>query len=152
MRVTGGVNSIGSRIKAAIDGRALHKWVDDKTIGTTDPTVLTDATLYYNLVENEMVLVTGVSYGINTVSDSGHFEIGYTDAAAGAGTFTAMMGHYEYSTGTVVSGRGTERDELMPPMVARYSAGARSITYRVTVNDTGAIASVSWCGFRVYAT
>ena len=150
MRISGGVSSTGFRMKAAIDKKTLHKWVNDKTPGTTDALVLTDATLYYNLVEGECVLVTGVTYGVLSASDSCHFEAGWTTAVAGGGDFTALSPHYEVGTGTVVSGKITSRDEVMPPYHVCYAAGARSISLRVQANDNACVITAGWDGIRIH--
>ena len=150
MRIQGGVSSTGARTKAAIDRRTLHKWVNDKTVGTTDATVLTDATLYYNLVENECVLVTGINYGVLTASDHMHLEVGWTTVAAGAGDFTALSPHYECGTGATVSGKIMLHDDISPPYHVCYASGARSISVRVTVNDNACEITAGWDGFRIH--
>lgn len=149
MRIQGGVDSTDRATVAAIAGMRVGKYVNDKVVGTTDPTVLTDATLYYNLSEGEAVVVTTFRYGISTNSDDCHFEVGYTSGTAGTGDFTALGGHFEFSTGTAASGSRMADIQPYPPAVVRYSAGARSITWRVEANDNSCAVSISWAGFRI---
>ena len=150
MNISGAVNTTDAATLAALDGRRVGRFVNDKVPGTTDPLVLTDATLYYNLVEGESVVVKTFRYGVTTNSDSAHFEVGYTTGAAGTGDFTALGGHFEHTTGTAASGQGMSTVQPRPPGVVRYAAGARSITWRVTANDNSCAVSISWAGYRVH--
>lgn len=134
---------------AAMDNRSLHKWVNDKTPGTTEALVLTDSTLVYNVSAGERVMITGFDYTLDTASDNCGFELGYTDEADGAGTFTALTGHHHLTTGTNKSYRGEEHDSPVPPLVADGFNGARSITFRVEANDTNATISCGWDGFTI---
>jgi len=150
LRIQGGVESTSATLRAALDGRDLHKWVDDKNVNSTDTTVLTDATLYYNLVEGEQVVITGVAWGIITASDDGHFTIGSTTAVAGGGDYTALCHHMEATTGTAKSTRSIYEEYFDVPIIVKYSSGARSITMRAHVNDTDCNVTVGWHGFRMH--
>ena len=136
--------------EAAIDRLGVHKWLNDKTVGTTDPTVLSDTTLYYNLEPGETVLIKNLKFGVNSLNDNCHFEIGWTTGTAGSSTFTALMGHYEFTTGAANTGRATTTVEFPIPPAARYSDGARSVTIRATANDVTAVVSCGWCGVRYH--
>ena len=150
MRVTGGVNTTGLAEKAVIEKRGVHKWVNDKVVGSTDATVLTDATLYYNLVAGEIVLIYAFEYGVTTNADICHFEVGYTTEAAGAGTFTALMGHYEFSTPAAKT-LSTGTQIIYPvPMRGSYAKGARSISIRCTAGDNDVAVSLAYCAIRVF--
>lgn len=137
---------------AAVDGRSLLKWVDDKVVGTTDATVLTDATLIYNLVAGEMVVITAIAWGLNTISDTLHTTIGYTDEASGAGTYTALTHHFETASGDKKTDIAPGHVDFIPVLVVKYSSGARCITMQVTVNDNTAEVTVGWHGFRTGQT
>ena len=150
MRIRGGVDATGLAEKAVINKKGVHKWVNDKVVGSTDPTVLTDATLYYNLVDGELVLIYSFDYGVTTLNDDCHFEIGYTSAVAGGGDFTCLMGHYEYTTSAAKTQSSSEQVEFPVPVRVSYALGARSISIRCVANDTSAEVSVAWCGIRVH--
>lgn len=149
MRIQGGVDSTDIATRAAINGMKVNGWVNDKVVGTTDLTILTDATLYYNLVDGEAVVMTTFRFGISTNSDNCHYEVGWTTGAAGTGDFTALGGHFEFSTGTAASGSGMSTSQPIPPGVVRYSKGARSITWRVEANDNSCAVAIAWAGFRI---
>ena len=131
-------------------GKGVCKWVNDKTPGTTNPLVLTDATLYYNLVAGELVVISCLLYGVLSASDSCHFEFGYTSAVAGGGDFTAVTPHFEATTGTVMSERTLQDMSPGTPLVIRYADGARSISVRVTANDNTCVVGCGFQGYRMF--
>ena len=132
---------------AACDGRALHKFVNDKVIGTTDATVLTDSTVIYNLSEGEQVVMTQAWLNLSTASDNAHMELGSTDQASGAGTFTAYTHHLETATGAANAFGVMQEFSGFPVGVIKYSSGARCVTLRVTVNDNSASVTAAWRGW-----
>lgn len=136
---------IDEYIHAARRGDGIHKWVNDKTPGA-DLVVLTDATLYYNIPEGRQVLIYQIYAGIQTVSDSCHFEIVSCTAVAGGGTPTAVTGHYHIFTGANLVGTEDKEREFTPPIIVKYSDGARSISIRVDANDASAEVSCGWMG------
>lgn len=133
---------------AAKEGKSLHKMVNDKVVGTTDTTVLTDTTLYYDLVEGEIVFITGFGMALNTNSDTLTLELVSTTQAAGAGSATALSHHFHMATGAAATGAATTHYDIIPPLIVKYSDGARSVTARVTVNDNSAAVTIGWHGFR----
>ena len=148
MRIYGTVENTSLAVQAVLDMKGLHKWVNDKVVGSTDPTVLTDATLYYNLLEGEVVLIYTFEYGVTTNADICHFEIGYTTEAAGAGTFTALMGHYEFTTPAAKTLATGVQITYPVPMRVSYAKGARSISVRCTAGDTSVAVSLAYCAIR----
>lgn len=127
-------------------GNGLHKYVNDKTAsGSLE--VLTDSTLYENIPEGFQIVIAKMHYDLETVSDDVSFEVVSTDAAQGGGTPTALCGHAHIFTGTA-NEPASSRDRLfVPPMVVKYSGGARSVTMRINANDSSAVVSCGWMGW-----
>ena len=85
--------------------------------------------------------------GLSTLSDSVTFELGYTDAANGAGTFTPATCEYHLGTGAANSGIVPPYFVMDPPLRITYAMGARSITMRVEANDSGATITAAYHGW-----
>lgn len=112
-------------------------WLNDET-GVDGDTVLTNGPagdqpgIYYNLQNGDIVWITQICYGLTTVSDSCTYELGYTDQAGAAGTFTPITVERHIATAVNVLGRQDEDLTITPPLgPLRYSDGIRSITFRV---------------------
>lgn len=131
--------------EATRQGRALHKWVNSKTPGSSE-VVLTDATLYYNIPTGKQVLVTQLCFDLETMSDDCCFTIVSCSAVAGGGTSTAITGCIQVFTGNVQSGSAAKERMYVPSILVTYSSGARSITLRVNANDANAVISCGWMG------
>lgn len=130
----------------ARQGSAVIGWVNEKTgIGTN--TILTDATLVYNLRLNERVCIVLMLYGLASGSDDAHVEIGYTDQADGAGSFTPLSSYRHFATGQSLDGFLEQPEVFGMPRACAYSQGARSVTFRVTANDTDAEITLEWSGW-----
>lgn len=108
----------------AREGLGLHRWVNDKTAGGTDPAVLTDATLVYNLPEGHQVFINAVDFDMATVSDDVHFDLVSCSAINGGGTPTALAGHAHIFTGATIDGSASKERSYDPPIRVRYSDGA----------------------------
>lgn len=145
-RLSRGVPTGAERVQACRERRVLRKYANDITPGA-NLVVLTQASIVHNLVEGRRVMVQAIHFGILTVSDNCHFEIGWTDAAGGAGAFHPLTGHRHVYTGASVVGRLDHHDDLVPPVCIRYSDGARSITYRVHANDANCQIQCEWAGW-----
>lgn len=111
--------------------------------------VSTSANVYFDLsTTRSLVQVTSLTYGVHTVSDNVQIEIGYTATAGGVGTFTALSNQFGYQIGSSHVGKEQGHETFWPPLVARYTADdARSVTLRITVNDTSAEVHAGWAGF-----
>jgi hypothetical protein len=110
-------------------------------------TIITNANVVYNLRVGERVMVASMAYGLTTVSDSIAVELGFTDAANGAGSFTPITGHREVVSGAAIAGFVSQRECFHMPRAVSYSEGARSITFRITANDAQAQVSIEWAGW-----
>lgn len=138
-------------LDAALEGRVIGGHAVDYAPGAAE-IVLTEALVpgvSHNIVEGHVAVLTCVMIGLHTLSDNCHFEIGATDAVDGGGNFTALMPHFDYHTGNVQSGFTTHPVNFNPYLIARYSAGHRSITFRVHANDATCEITCHWHGFYI---
>ena len=103
----------------------------------------------YNILEEQIGIVTQVHYGLHTLNDNCHFEIGWTDAVDGGGAFTPLMPILDFHTAAAQSGAVTQGEIFVPPLGAWYRKGARSITWRVTAIDAAAVITCHWHGFYI---
>ena len=133
-------------VQAAQRGKGIIKWVNDKT-ASGSAQVLTDATLYYNLSEGEVVMIVCLKIDIETVSDDCTFELVSCSAVAGGGTPTALTGNYHQRVGATPQPHATENVPFLVPIRVRYADGARSITVRINANDSSAVINTGWCGY-----
>jgi len=134
-------------IDAARKGRRITKFISATKVPTTGPLVSTKAALYFTLGSTtaSRVMVGDVLYGCRSVSDSVQVEVGYTTAASGAGTFTALTPKFGFHVGTAQVGEEQAIHKFRPPLAVRYTAdGARSVTLRITTNDTSCEVNAGW--------
>jgi hypothetical protein len=92
-------------------------------------------------------MVTQYRGSLTTLSDNLTWELGYTDAANGGGTFVPLTCEYHIATGAANSGIVPAYFVIDPPLRVTYAMGARSITFRAQTNDAGATASFAWHGW-----
>jgi hypothetical protein len=114
--------------------------------------VLTEALfagVSHNILEGQIAVVTQIHYGIHTLNDNCHFEIGWTDAVDGGGAFTVLVPMFDYHTAAAQSGAITQGETFFPPPAVWYRDGARSITFRVDANDAGCEIVAHWHGFYI---
>lgn len=136
----------------ALNMLGICRWINDKVPGATE-VVLTDAAagdqpgIYYNLQEGEIVVITQMCIELTTPSDDVVYELGYTDAVAGGGTFQPITPKRVYSTGANNQGFEGIEFTIIPPEPVRYTDGARSITFRVDCNDAGTTITPAWHGY-----
>jgi hypothetical protein len=134
---------IDDGLKASREGRVLCRWINDKVPGASQ-VVLTDGPtgdqpgIYYNLEEGERLLVTQLCMELTTFSDDVTFELGWTTAINGGGTFTPSSPARVYKTGAASRGFDGFVFDADPPISFNYSDGVRSVTYRVNCNDAAA--------------
>ena len=93
--------------------------------------------IYYNLAAGDVVYITCFSWAVLTVSDNCYFELGYTDAVNGAGTFYPRTQSFYLGTGANIAARTDATRNFSPYLRIRYADGARSIAVRVDANDAG---------------
>ena len=145
-RLSKGVPSGAEGAQACRERRVVRKYANDITPGA-NLVVLTQPTVVHNLVEGQRVMVRALHFGVLTVSDNCHFEVGWTTGPNGTGTFHPLTAHRHIYTGASVTGRVDHHDDLAPPVCIRYSDGARSVTYRVDANDANCQILCEWAGW-----
>ena len=133
---------------AAREGRALRKWDNNWNPGGAQggAFVSDQEGLIYNLEAGEQVIIFGWYFGVS-FDDSCQFQIGVTDQADGAGTFTALAGaRTQDKDATYHTGCRENWDRFDPPLRARYSEGARCVTIKVILNGTNPSCNMGWEG------
>lgn len=135
----------GEPLLAAREGRGLHMGVHDAT-GIATGTISADPAMYYNIPEDHRVMVTRTLWGLDTVNDSFHTQVGVTDAGFASGTFTPLHIILAAYNGANVE-RSTQGIQWLPPLVASYAAGARCVTMVLSPSDTGAEITAGWGGW-----
>lgn len=138
--------------EAALDDRGIWCWVNSVIPGAASLVLQNGPAgdqpgIYYDLQDNDIVLIRQVCFGVLTISDSCDFELGWTDGPVASGTFTPVSLKYGYSTGVELVGRIIEQRELTVPLPLRYSDGVRSITVRVDANDATCEIRCGWAGY-----
>lgn len=154
--ITGSLIVEDDRTWAAIFDLGIYRWVNSKVAVNAAPTVLTDGPsgdqpgIYYNLATNEVLMLVQYSIDLETVSDWLDFEIGYTDAINGGGTFVPLTPKRRAFTAVAQGNWFCHTTPITPSIAVRYSDGARCVTMRVQTNDAAAAITVSWQGYVVH--
>jgi len=134
-------------LRAAREGRAIHKFKDEDATVTAGFVVSTLASIYYDIPAGKQVIVDTVHYGINTVDDEiTVYMVACAEITAG-GAATQKMHHFFASSGTKKEGNGIVIAYLATPLCIKYSDGHRSVSMAVKATDTDAIATYGWCGY-----
>lgn len=129
------ITIISMRDLAAIEQHNFFKWVNDYTCsGALE--VVTAAAFYINLASGIPYYVTSIDMEVLTANKDCYFELGTTDAPAGAGTFTPRSPAYYLDRGAA-STAGTFQERFWTiPIDMRYDvATCRSITMRLDGMD-----------------
>ena len=132
---------------AAKRGNGLHKWVDAKTASGALQ-VLTDATLYHDLEEGEVVMIKNMSFILESVSDDCTFEVVSCAGAAGTGDATQLCAKRHMYTASARDELASQQVDFVPPIRVAYADGALSISGRINANDSSAVISIGWMGYR----
>ena len=136
----------GEMASRARRGYGIHKWVNNKKPGSSE-TVLTDATLYFNIPEGAQVFIRKAWVLLNTLSDTCCVNLVSCDAVAGGGTATDIDGCMRiHSSASLYGSEHYERDYRVP-LVVRYSSGARSVSVKANANDASAEIDCGWNGW-----
>ena len=138
-----------SGLDAARKGRQIRKFVSATKQPDITAFVSTSANIYFNLTTTRSrVMVTSLVYGCHSTSDNLQVAVGYTTAANGAGTFTALTPDLGFHVAAAHAREEQVWQDLVPPLPVRYTAdSARSVTLRVTANDTSAEVNMGWYGY-----
>lgn len=134
-------------LRAARQGRAIHKWKDSITGLSGSHVVSTDVAIYYNIPEGHQVLVANMSLGLDTTNDIAHAYVVGCTAVAGGGDATQLCHHQHYVTGASKEGRSEHDHSIDPPLCVKYSDGYRSVSLALAANDQNADVLVGWRGW-----
>lgn len=141
------VYRINSDICRALAGDGLRKWLLDAAPGAGWGT-LTDAQLVHNLSPGDVIVVTHMCFGVISVNDSCQFAICSYNQPDAAGVRTAMYQPLRVLVGAAKEGLEQFHHDFSPPLIARYSEGARSVSIYVNPNDAGCTIDVGWSGWK----
>jgi len=134
-------------LRAARQGRNLHKWDNAVTNLSGSHVVSTDAGIYQNIPAGKQIIIKMLCIGLETASDKLHVVPVGCSAVAGGGDATDLCHHLHIITGNAPSGKVEFMHEYPVPLIAKYSDGYRSVSLALAANDTGAQAVVGWCGW-----
>ena len=144
--MTSGLNLYVEMLKAVRENRDVGKWVNDYVPGN-GLNVVNMTGSFQNLNPGEQCIITQIAFGINTISDDAHFEVGYTSEGYCSGTFTPLHHHLELTTGAAKE-YGTMQDETFyPPILAKYSTGAKCVCMRTDCSDADVEVTVGFSGW-----
>lgn len=134
-------------LRAARQGRVIHKWKDSVTGLSGSHVVSTDAGIYYNIPEGKQVIIANMVMGLDTTNDTVHaYFVGCT-AVAGGGDATQLSNHQHYVTGAAKEGRSEHDHPVDPQICVKYSDGYRSVSLALAANDQSADMLVGWDGW-----
>ena len=134
-------------IRAARQGRAIHKWKDSITGLSGSHVVSTDAAIYYDIPAGKQVIVTRLVLGLDTINDVAHAYVAGCAAITGGGNATQLCPHSHFVTGAAKEGRSEATRVFDPPICIKYSDGYRSVSLALAANDTNADVLVGWQGW-----
>ncbi len=123
-------------LRAAREGRALHKFEDADTGLTASFVVSTKSNVYFNIPEGKQVVISTVNFGCQTPSKTVTMYIVGCDAVAGGGTPTQFMHHFQIANGAANQGALNKIDHFNVPVILKYSDGHRSVSIAVKGTDT----------------
>lgn len=134
---------------AARKGRQIRKFISATKLPDITAFVSTNADIYFDLTTTRShVFINKVLFGLHSVSDTCHIEVGYTATAGGVGAFTALTPKLGFHVGASQVGAGQDHMAFDPGLSIRYTGdSARSVTLRMNANDTSAQVNAGWYGW-----
>ena len=133
-------------LRAARDGRAIHRNLVDQTV-TNAFVVEVGAGTYYDIPAGHQVIVSAFWVGCETVDEFAAAYMVECDAVTGGGTPTALGMQLHDHVGTKKEGFGHVRESLACPLCIKYSAGARSVSMALKATDAATVCMFGWCGW-----
>lgn len=133
-------------VHATRRGGGLHKYVNDKGLSGSEE-VLVDVGLYHDIPAGKQVVICLMHLDVETFSDDVAFHMISTTATAGSGDVTTLCGHAHLFVGANANPSASHEREFIPPIVVKYSSGARSVTMMVNGNDSSVVVSCGWMGW-----
>jgi len=134
-------------LRAAREGRAIHRFLDDDTDVTAGYVVETNAAIYYDIPAGKQVIVSALYAGCSSVEDELTIYLVSCAAVAGGGAATQKMHHFKVANGVKKEGKVYGVRVLDVPVCIKYSDSARSVSLAVKGNDTDVVGTYGWCGW-----
>ena len=97
--------------------------------------------------EGYQVVVAAIVLGCMTVDNECMAYIVGCDATAGGGNATQMMHHFHHAVGSKKEGFTHPLENLLVPVVLKYSDGHKSVSMAVKATDTNTNVMYGWCGW-----
>lgn len=133
-------------LRAARQGRAIHKWVAEGTV-TGSYVVQTAAAMYFNIPVGQQVIVCSMHIGCDTADEFAGAYVVACSEVAGGGTPTQMHEGSHDHVGSKKEGHGHSEDVILPPLCIKYSDGHRSVSLAVKATDTNTVVDYGWSGW-----
>lgn len=119
----------------------------DKLDVATNATVLNSSDHYLTLTSDEVAVVTQIQFGLSSINDVAHIEIGRW-SGTNASDFVAETYEYDAHTGAALSANDVDNLTLDPPVVVKASEDTK-VGFRIERNDATAEAMASMRGFKI---
>jgi hypothetical protein len=133
-------------LRAARQGRALHKYVNDDTV-TGSFVVQTAAGIYYDIPAGKQVVIVGVMFGCESDDEFMSCYLVGCSAITAGGTPVQFMSHFDRYVGTKKTENVYAWELFQVPAIIKYSDGHRSVSMAVKATDTATVVSFGWCGW-----
>jgi hypothetical protein len=133
--------------------RGFHNFVtsSDFPIGGSDGAWVLgsdDGSIYMAVDSNFDYFITGIIFGLHSLSDNIHASIVTLDSDGTAGATTQLTAELDFHTPAAPTGLTTEQIEFGNPIRVMYSSNANFISLKVEPNDTDASASLAYYGYK----
>jgi len=133
-------------LRAAREGRSLRRFLSEVTV-TNAYVVSTNAGIYYDIPAGKQVVITRLHIGCETVEEQADaYLVSCAEITAG-GVATQLHAEAHDHVGGKKEGTGHIVRTTNPPIVVKYSSGARSISLAVRATDAATIVSYGWNGW-----
>jgi len=133
-------------LRAARDGRSVRKVQDAQTV-TAAFVVQTSADIYYNIPEGKQIVVARMKVACETVEE---YVAGYLVSCAevtAGGVATKVSGELHDHVGSKKEGSGHIVRDTLPPIVIKYSSGARSVSMAIKATDAATVVGYGYTGW-----
>ena len=134
-------------LRAAREGRGIHRYLDDDPDVTAAFVVETNAAIYYDIPAGKQVVMHTLNYGLSNASKDITIYPVSCAAITGGGAATQLMHHFKSANSANNLGDVYLIQRLDQPIVVKYSSGARSVSLAVKGTDTDVIGTYGWCGW-----
>ena len=133
-------------LRAAREGRSIRRFLAHQT-ETNAYVVSTNALIYYDIPAGKQVVITRLHLGCETVEEEADAYLVSCAAVAGGGAATQLHAEAHDHVGSKKEGRGHLVRTTNPPIVVKYSSGARSISLALRATDNATVISYGWNGW-----